>query len=91
MAFILTRIHVGDYEACKPMFDKDIPRARENATGWRIFQSVENPAEVFLQLEFATVDDAHAARERLVSSGVLDRFEDKAGPTVVEQAEAVTR
>src|SRR5438094_10351273 len=30
-AFIITRIHVGDYEAWRPMFDQDRPQARENA------------------------------------------------------------
>jgi hypothetical protein len=25
-AFIITRIHVGDYDAWRPMFDQDLPR-----------------------------------------------------------------
>jgi hypothetical protein len=88
---MLTRIDVGDYEMWKPMFDQDRPRAREHARGWRIFRSVENPNEVFLQIEFASTEDAKAARERLQASGVLDRFPDKTGPTVVEEAENITR
>jgi len=32
-----------------------------------------------------------AARERLVVSGVLDRFEDMTRPTILEVAETVTR
>jgi len=28
MAFILTRLNVGDYTAWKPMFDQDVPRAQ---------------------------------------------------------------
>lgn len=51
---------------------------------------MENPNEVFIQVEFASSDDAKAGRERLLASGVLDRFPDKAGPTVVEEAEAVS-
>ena len=39
----------------------------------------------------STAEDALAAREGLLSSGVLDRFSDRAGPTVVEEAEAVRR
>lgn len=35
---------------------------------------------------FASVDDANEARQRLVESGVLDRFEDKHGPNVVAVA-----
>ena len=91
MTYILTRINVGDYDAWKAMFDKDEPGARESANGWRIFRSVENPNEVFIQVEFSSADEAAAARERLLASGVLDRFSDKAGPTVVEEAEVVSR
>ena len=91
MAYMLTRIDVRDYEVWKPMFDQDKPRAREAARGWRIFRSVENPNEVFLQIEFASADDARTARERLLASGVLDRFDDKTGPSVVEEAETFSR
>ena len=91
MTFIMTRIDVGEYEAWKPMFDRDTPRAREAATGYRLFRNVENPGEVFIQIEFASSADAQVARDRLLASGVLDRFSDKNGPTVVEQAETVRR
>ena len=89
MAYILTRIDVRDYDAWKPMFDQDRPRARELSKGWRVFRSVDNPNEVFLQIEFDSVDDARTSQQRLLESGVLDRFDDKTGPTVVEEAEAV--
>jgi hypothetical protein len=91
MPYMLTRIDVRDYETWKPQFDQDKPRARESASGWRVFRGVENPNEVFIQVEFASVDDAKTARERLLASGVLDRFDDKTEPRVVEEAEAVTR
>ncbi len=85
-AFIITRIHVGDYDAWRPMFDQDRPRAREKATVQRVFRGVDDPNHVFIVLEFASVEDAQEAKERLVRSGVLDRFEDKHGPNVVEEA-----
>jgi hypothetical protein len=87
-AFIITRIHVGDYDRWRPMFDQDRPRARERATSQRVFRGVEDPHHVFIVLEFATVDDAEEARRRLVTSGVLDRFEDKHGPNVVLEVDA---
>lgn len=90
MAFVLTRIQVGDYDAWKPMFDQDKPEARKDAKGYRIFRNADDPGEVFIQVEFASADDARTGRERLLGSGVLDRFADKTGPTVVEEAEAVT-
>jgi len=84
--FIITRIHVGDYERWRPMFDQDQPRAREKATEQRVFRGVDDPNQVFIFLEFASAADADEARARLVASGVLDRFEDRHGPNVVTEA-----
>ena len=39
-----------------------------------------------IYLEYASPEDANEARERLVSSGVLDRFEDKHGPYLLVDA-----
>lgn len=85
-AFIITRIQTGDYETWRPMFDQDRPRAREKATRQQVLRSVDDPNHVFILLEFASVDDANEARERLLQSGVLERFEDKHGPNVLEEA-----
>jgi hypothetical protein len=90
MTFFLTRINVGDYDAWKPAFDSDGPGARASARGHRIFRSVDNPNEVYILVEFKSAEDARAGRDRLLQAGVLGRFEDKSGPTVVEEAEAVT-
>ena len=43
MAFILTRLDVGDYDRWKPMFDKDEPGARSTARNHRILRNTENP------------------------------------------------
>jgi hypothetical protein len=53
---------------------------------------VENPNEVIIQGEFQTGKQATAYRERLLSSGVIDRAGAKlAGPPiVVEEAETVS-
>jgi len=56
-AFIITRINVGDYERWRPMFDQDLPGAREKATVQRVLRSVDDPNHVFVYLEFASVDD----------------------------------
>jgi len=85
-AFIITRIHVGDYEAWRPMFDQDRPAAREKAKAQRVFRNVDDPNHVFIFLEFASLEAANEARRRLVESGVLDRFGDRHGPNVVEEA-----
>ncbi len=87
-AFIITRIQVGDYAAWRPMFDQDGPRAREKAKSQRIFRSTDDPNHVFILLEFDSTEDAQEAERRLSESGVLDRFEDKHGPTVVVEADS---
>jgi hypothetical protein len=87
-AFIITRIQTGNYERWRPMFDQDRPRAREKATAQRVLRSVEDPNHVFIFLEYDSVDDAQEAGRRLRESGVLDRFDDKHGPNVLEEAPA---
>ena len=89
MAFIMTRLQVGDYDVFKPMFDKDSPGVRQTASGYRLFRSVEDPNEVFIQVEFDSAEDANAGRDKLLSAGVLERWSDRTGPTVVEVAETV--
>lgn len=87
-AFIITRINVGDYDAWRPMFDQDLPRAREKATVQRVFRSADDPNHVFIYLEFASLEDARTAERRLLDSGVLDRFSDKHGPNVLVETPA---
>jgi hypothetical protein len=86
-AFIITRIQTTDYERWRPMFDQDQPRAREKALGQRVLRSTDDPNEVFVYLEYSSLEDANDARDRLVSSGVLDRFTDKHGPNVLTEAD----
>jgi hypothetical protein len=87
--YMLTRIHVDDYDAWKPMFDSDPPGVRREAKGHRILRSAEDPNDLFIQVEFASPDEARAARERLLASGVLERVSLQAGPALTEEAESV--
>ena len=89
MAFIMTRLQVGDYDVFKPMFDKDSPGVRQTASGYRLFRSVEDPNEVFIHVEFDSVEEAEAGRAKLLAAGVLERWDVRTGPTVVEVAETV--
>jgi hypothetical protein len=84
--FIITRIQTGDHDTWRPMFDQDRPGAREQATAQRVFRTVDDPNQVFVFLEFDSLDDAKEAERRLLESGVLDRFDDKHGPNVLEEA-----
>jgi hypothetical protein len=85
-AFIITRIQTGDYDTWRSMFAQDRPRAREHAKVQRVLRSVDDPNEVFVYLEFDSLDDAQEARRRLIESGVLDRFQDKHGPNLLQEA-----
>jgi hypothetical protein len=87
---MMTRANVGDYDAWKAVFDQDPPGARREAQGYRVFRSLDDPNEVFVQVEFTTAEEAESGRALLVASGVLDRFPDHTGPTVVEEAESVS-
>jgi hypothetical protein len=89
MAYIVTRIQVGDYDTWKTLFDEDVPGARRDALGHQVLRNVDDPNEVYIVIEFATRDQASAAAARLVESKVLDRFPHHHGPTVVEAAESV--
>jgi hypothetical protein len=90
MSFVLTRIKVDDYDAWKSMFDSDPPGARKEAKSHRILRSADDPREVFIEVEFASPEEANAARDRLLASGVLERVDLQAGPTLIEEAEAVS-
>jgi hypothetical protein len=85
-AFIITRIQTGDYDRWRPMFDQDQPRAREKAVVQRVLRSLDDGNEVFIYLEYSNLPDAEEARDRLVSSGVLDRFDNMHGPNVLVDA-----
>jgi hypothetical protein len=68
------------------MFDQDRPGAREKATVQRVLRSTSDANEVFIYLEYSNLADAEEARDRLVASGVLDRFDDTHGPNVLVDA-----
>ena len=90
MALMLTRVKVANFDEWKAMFDTDPVRAREKATGYRILRGIEIPNEVYIQVEFPSDEAAREARGRLLDAGVLDRQLEHHGPTLVEEADAVT-
>jgi len=91
MAYMFTRVRVADYEDWQRTFETDPYGARENARGYRICRGVEDPNEVFVQVEFPSVELAKEARGKLLAGGLLDRFEDISGPTVAEEAAVAPR
>jgi hypothetical protein len=92
MAYLMFRAEVPDFDTWKrDIFDPDSVGREQTATGHRLYRGVENPNEVIIQGEFPTAEQATAYRERLLSSGVIDRARAKAAapPIVVEEAETV--
>jgi len=93
MAIVLLHFEIDDYDAWKPMFDNDpVGRREGGATGHIVSRAVDNPDEVFIRVEFPSVDQASAFREKLLGSGVLERsgMRIKTGPTVAEVADTAT-
>jgi hypothetical protein len=90
LAFMVLHLETDDFDAWKPMFDEDPVDRRQTAKGHVMLRGVENPGEVFIRVEFGSVEDASSFRERLLASGVLDRATVKTPPTVVDLVENVT-
>jgi hypothetical protein len=85
MAFMLGHFEVGDYDTWKrERFDADPAGRQQGGKGHVISRSVDNPGEVFVRVEFDSVDDAKSFRDRLLGSGALDAVNVKTPPTVVE-------
>lgn len=80
----------ADWDEWKPAFDSDPAGRAQVAKGYIISRGVDNPNDIFVRVEFASVDDAKSFVERLVGSGALTRFTIKTPPTVVEVADSGT-
>ena len=90
MAFILGVFDTGDYDTWKKMFDSDPAGRKQAGQGHAVFRSVDDPNQVFVRVQFGSVDDAKSFRERLLASGALDNVTIKVQPTVVEMADEAT-
>ena len=61
MAFVVVNFEVDDYDTWKPMFDEDPAGRRESgATGHVVSRAVDNPNDVFIRVEFPSVERAKA-------------------------------
>jgi hypothetical protein len=93
VAIMVMQFEVDDYDAWKPRFDEDpVGRREGGATSHIVSRAVENPNQVFVRVEFPSVEQAQAFRQKLLDSGVIERsgMRMKMGPTVAEIADATT-
>ena len=63
---MLLQIEVADYDEWKKLFDSDPGGRMGIATGHLISRGVDNPNEVFVRTEYASVDDARKVRQQLI-------------------------
>ena len=83
-------LEVADFDEWKKLFDADPGGRRQIAKGHILSRGVDNPNEVFVRSEFASVEDAKKFRQQLMDSGALNDLTVKTKPTVVEVVEQET-
>jgi hypothetical protein len=89
MAFLFSSFHVDDYDKWKrERFDADPAGRRQAAKGYRIFRSAEGGNDVFVTVEFDSLETAREFRDRLMASGALEGIDVNRPPTLVEEADA---
>jgi len=91
VAIVVLNFEVDDYDTWKPMFDADPAGRRDSgARGHVVSRAVDNPNEVFIRVEFPSVEQAKTFRERLIASGAMERggMRLKSGPTVADVDDA---
>jgi hypothetical protein len=91
VAFMVHHIKVEDFDTWKQLFDSDPVGRKQTAKGHVMLRSVDDPNEAFTRVEFASVEDAKAFRDRLVASGALSNAATVlTPPTVVELVENIS-
>jgi len=90
VAFMVHHLKVDDFDTWKPFFDQDPVGRKQSAKGHLMLRNVDDPNEVFTRVEFDSLEEAKAFRDRLVASGALDQTTVLTPPTVVELVENIT-
>ena len=83
-------LKLDDFDDFKSRFDADPVGRKQAAKGHLMLRSVDDPNEVFTRVEFDSLEEAKAFRDRLVASGALDQTTVLTPPTVVELVENIT-
>ena len=89
MAF-LTGVFEGDFDAFRERFDSDPLGRKQVAKGHTMLRGVDNPNEIFLRVEFDSVEDARSFQEKVRGSDVMQDMTLKVPPTVTEMADQAT-
>jgi hypothetical protein len=89
MAF-LVGVFEGDFDAFKQQFDSDPLGRKQAAKGHTMMRGVDNPNEIFLRVEFDSVEEARSFQEKVRASNVMQNMTVKVPPTVTEMADQGT-
>jgi hypothetical protein len=89
MAF-LTGVLEGDFDAFKQQFDSDPLGRKQVAKGHTMLRGVDNPNEIFVRIEFGSVEDAKSFQRKVLSSDLLRSITVKFPPTVTEMVDQAT-
>lgn len=90
MVFLVAQFEVSDYNEWKRRFDSDPAGRKQAAKGHVISRAVDSPNDVFIRVEYPSVEEAKSFRERLLASGALDRLTVRLQPTVIESVDEAT-
>ena len=90
VAFMVHHLKVDGFDDFKSTFDSDPVGRKQVAKGHVMWRNVDDPNEVFTRVEFGSLEEAKAFRDRLVASGALDQVTVLTPPTVVELVESIT-
>ena len=93
MAFMVAHFEIEDYDAWKRRFESDPVGRRQAAIGHVISRSIDNPKDVFLKIEFGSVDEAKVFLERLLTTPTPEAQEGmtlKLPPTIIEVTDEAT-
>src|SRR6266852_9265677 len=81
MVEMVINLEVTDYDEWKKLFDSDPGGRKGIATGHTVSRNVENPNDVFIRTEYASVEDAKKVRQQLIDSGAFNNSTVKTPPT----------
>ena len=81
MPYMMGRVTVENYDTFREIFDgrKEMRKAA-GALGSKVFQSVDDPNEVIIAIEFPTVDAAKAFQESVALREAQERAGSKEPP-----------
>ena len=90
MPAYIVGVFEGDVDAWKERFLSDPLGRKQVAVGHTLLRGVDNPNEVFVRLEFETVEGAKAFAEKVRGSNVLEGLTVKVPPTAAELLDKAT-